>query len=299
LGAFILIADLLNASVGGDTTAQSVVRYLAEKGISRAAIGDEHLKALYSALSKSAHTSLGRGIQVLEFNAIYKPVDDAVWGVIVETREHPSLEYVVCQFSNQLDIGIQLFHGKANESFIRGSKISSLIEQGKVILTPLDVETFSLEEYNALFLSKRFWNVQMGRKKILVFQADAVLCERSDYQLTDFLYFDYIGSKWPRMRPAGMIIDGGNGGLSLRDLHKSVECLNRFPAELWPGGEDGYFAFHMDLMGARIGRNDECARFSTQYEFLYRSFAGHSVTQLEPSSLDRFIQYCPEVKHTL
>ena len=133
----------------------------------------------------------------------------------------------------------------------------------------------------------------MGRKKILVFQTDAILCANSDYQLSDFLGFDYIGSKWPRDRPVGMTIDGGNGGLSLRDWHKTVECLDRFSPKMWPGGEDGYFAFHMDLMGGRVGRGDECSRFSTQHEFLNRSFGGHKLTDLDSLSLEQFFQYCP------
>jgi len=64
-------------------------------------------------------------------------------------------------------------------------------------------------------------------------------------------------------RPIGMIIDGGNGGLSLRDWGEPVKSLERFSTRFWPGGEDGYFAFHMGLIGGRIGHCNECAKFST------------------------------------
>ena len=43
-----------------------------------------------------------------------------------------------------------------------------------MILTQLETETLSPAEYNALLLSENFWNAQMGRKKILVFQTDAL-----------------------------------------------------------------------------------------------------------------------------
>jgi len=244
-------------------------------------------------LSKSSNTPLGGDFHVLKLAPAEKPVDDNVWGVIVETREHPALEFIINHFSEQLGIGIQLFHGTANESFIMESKIAGLIEQGKVKLTPLKTETLSLGDYNALFLSREFWDSQLGRKKILIFQTDAILCANSDYQLSDFLGFDYIGSRWLRDRPVGMTIDGGNGGLSLRDWPRTVVCLKRFSPKMWPGGEDGYFAFHMDLMGGRVGRGDECSRFSTQHEFQYKSFGGHKLTELGSLSLEKFFQYCP------
>lgn len=294
-----MIADLLNSDTGGETTAQQVVSYFAEKGIERAAIRDAHLKPLYALLSKSAYASSGRSSGIADLKAACNPVEDAVWGVIVETREHPALEYVIGHFSEQLGISIQLFHGPANESFIRNSKISKLLEEGKVVLTKLEVETFSPVEYNELFLSRSFWRAQKGRKKILVFQTDAVLCSRSEYHLSSFLDFDYIGSKWPRRRPVGLVVDGGNGGLSLRDWHKSVECLDRFSPSLWPGGEDGYFAFHMDLIGGRIGKGDECAKFSTQGAFLRKSFGAHKVCELDSDSLEQFIRFCPEVRNIL
>tara|TARA_B110000977_G_scaffold42576_1_gene57601 strand:- start:2790 stop:3023 length:234 start_codon:yes stop_codon:yes gene_type:complete len=70
-----------------------------------------------------------------------------------------------------------------------------------------------------------------------------------------------------------MIIDGGSAGLGLRDWDRSVACLDCFSADLWPGGEDGHFAFHIELVRGRVGRGDECARFSTQQAFLFKSFA--------------------------
>ena len=52
--------------------------------------------------------------------------------------------------------------------------------------------------------------------------------------------------------------------MSLRDYEKTLVCLDRFPPHSWPGGEDGYYAFHFDLLGARIGRGNECSKFCIQ-----------------------------------
>jgi hypothetical protein len=217
-----------------------------------------------------------------------------VLGVIVETRQHPALEYVIELFSEDLEIPIQLLHGARNEAFIRESTISALVAQGKVVLTGLETDTLTPADYNALLLSREFWHALAGRGKVLIFQTDSVLCGKSGFQLEDFVDYDYIGSNWPRRRPIGLIIDGGSGGLSLRDWGRSVECLDRFPALHWKGGEDAYFAFHMELIGALVGKPDACARFSTQSEFLANSFGAHQISLLSEQDQAEFLRYCPE-----
>ncbi len=284
---------------GEETTAQRLVRHFKAIDVDRADVNGEQLKPLYKALSKSAHTAFGANIRLPQLSPASRPVSDKVWGVIVESRKHPSLEYIVNHFSRRLDVVIQLFHSTVNESFIKNTSISALIEQGRVVLTSLRFETLSPVQYNALLLSKVFWNAVIGRQKILVFQTDSILCSKSEHALEDFLDFDYIGSRWPRERPINMVIDGGNGGLSLRDWGKSMECLNRFPAKLWPGGEDGYFAFHIDLIADRVGRPKDCAKFSTQSEFLVCSFGAHKISELGENSLKKFLEYCPEARKIL
>jgi hypothetical protein len=220
----------------------------------------------------------------------------AVVGVIVETRRHRALESVVLNFSRTLKIPIQLFHGTGNLEFIMSGAISGLVGEGKVRLIELDIDDLDARSYNALLMTREFWNLLESRNKVLIFQTDAIACEQSDYGLNDFLSFDYIGSLWPRQRPVGVMLDGGNGGLSLRDWKKSYECLLRFPPESWPGGEDGYFAFHIDLMGGKVGRDKECAQFCTQHEFLYRSFGAHKISCLGPASRAAFLDYCKEAE---
>ncbi|MFT5258502.1 MAG: hypothetical protein ACI810_000234 [Gammaproteobacteria bacterium] len=86
----------------------------------------------------------------------------------------------------------------------------------------------------------------------------------------------------------GSIIDGGNGGLSLRDWSKSVKCLERFPPEKWGGGEDGYFAFHLQLMGAKFSSFDDSTQFATQNFFKHNSFGAHQVKNLSTASQESF-----------
>ena len=284
-----------------ETTAQTIIKELGQQGLSKKQIQAKHIFPLYSNLiRRSGGPDFGCISDILPNNSQSSlNKNHALWGVIVETREHASLEHAISNFIETTGAPVQLFHGKQNLDYILSTKIVELISENKVYLTHLNTDTLSARCYNALFLSKLFWENVLGRKKILVFQTDSILCRSSSYNINDFITFDYIGSKWPRSRPVGLVCDGGNGGLSLRDWSKSYDCLNRFPSEYWCAGEDGYFAFHIELIGGKIGRDNDCAKFCTQYEFLRNSFGAHKITSLQEKYKQKFLEYCPEARFIL
>jgi hypothetical protein len=289
-----LITELLDPATAHESAAVRLLRHFAARGVAMSDIKGDLLIGLYQALGQSANAPNWRETISKRLQPYPNPLPAGVLGVIVESREHPALVYVIELFAEYLEIPIQLFHGSGNEAFIRGSSISALVAQEKVVLSRLENDALTPADYNALLLSREFWKALAGREKILVIQTDSVLCRKSGFQLEDFLHYDYIGSKWPRRRPIGLTVDGGSGGLSLRDWDRSVECLDRFPARHWKGGEDAYFAFHMELIGARVGKPDACARFSTQGEFLANSFGAHQVSLLTEPDRAKFLKFCPE-----
>ena len=279
-----------------ETSATTIVAELAAKGISRDKISGRHLRGIYRQLKIWADIpdfSAIRGI----FPHPPAPVEGdgpPVLGVIVETRPHTALAHVIANALQTLNIPIQLLHGRNNLEYILSEPIAEHVKAGTVFLTALDIDALTASKYNALLMSEEFWRQLGTRRKVMIFQTDSIFCSRSDYTLADFHRFDYIGAKWKRQRPIGLTIEGGNGGLSLRDWNRSVECLQRFPPKQWPGGEDGYFAFHMDVMGGTVARMEDCAKFATQDEFLYKSFGAHQITRLDEASEQRFLEYCPD-----
>ncbi|WP_419663760.1 DUF5672 family protein [Desulfosarcina variabilis] len=278
------------------STAKVISKDLSNRGILKNKITSAHLMQIYRSLKKTIKSANFNSMDGLikSSRRLDKDISSPIWGVIVETRCHPDLEYVIIDFHTKNDIPIQLFHGKSNVDFIMSTAVGDLVRRGNVVLTQLETDILTGDMYNALFLSKMFWNNIVGREKILIFQPDTICCSQSEYTIKDFINYDYIGSKWSRNRPVGMIIDGGNGGLSLRDWRLSYECLSRFSPRYWPGGEDGYFAFHIELIGGNVGKNDECAKFSTQEEFIFNSWGGHNISCLKKNDLNRFLLYCPE-----
>jgi hypothetical protein len=295
------IFSSLFSNISSPMTVDNVLFVMKKNGVPQDDICGNHLRFLYEKLVKLPNAP---DFNFICDNRIFGdiqniPNDQPLWGVIVETRKHSSLEFVVNNFSDSLGIPIQLFHGTDNYEHIISTSISTLVSEGKVVLSELKTSSLNASQYNALLLSECFWKRVLGRKKLLIFQTDAILCSCSDYKLDNFVGYDYIGSKWNQVRPIGIVAAGGNGGLSIRDWEKSIECLKRFPTKYWVGGEDGYFAFHLDLMGAMVATDDECAKFGTQVEFLYRSFGAHKISDLDEFSREQFFRYCPEAKYTL
>lgn len=266
-------------------------------GIAPSKIRAEHIESVYTdmpRISDAADFSTVDDILIPHSNN--PPQKGIVWGVIIETRSHHALEIVVLNVVQSCGIPVQLFHGTSNLSYIMSSKIARLVKAGQVVLTQLNTDKLTAKSYNALLLSPQFFEQIIGREKLLVFQTDSLCCSQSDYSLSDFLHFDYIGGSWNRNRPIGFVIDGGNGGFSLRDWAVSQRCLSQFPPQKWGGGEDGYYAFHMQLIGAMVASADESAKFATQDTFSCKSFAAHKIWSLTLDDQRKFFAYCPPAK---
>ena len=283
----------------GPASAALVAEFFAARGVARGDIHGGLLTELYQALSPARTPPDWRFAPRLDAPRADRPTGPEVCAVIIETRPLPVLEQVIREFVDRLGIPVQLYYGPGNAAMIRASALSALAERGRLILSFLDAETLDAGRYNALLLSEAFWRSIAGRRKILFFQTDAILCPQSPHRLADFVGFDYVGATWGRRRPVGLTIDGGNGGLSLRDWTLCTQAIERFDPARWPGGEDGYFAFHVDLMGGRVATAADCARFATQSRFSAPSFGAHQISLLSAHERARFLDYCPEAARLL
>lgn len=217
---------------------------------------------------------------------------DGLMGLIVETRCHRNLPFVVRQVIRRCDMPVQIIHGPDNRDFIQ-DRLGDVIESGQVVLSALGSDRLSGATYNGLFLSPRFWEALAGRGKILVFQTDAMLCRRSTYGIWDFMGFDYIGSRRPPRDGVGFLTGGGNGGLSLRDWTLTLKALNSFDPHRWPGGEDGYFSLFIDAVGGRVSTPEESDRFCGQRWFQRGCFGLHKPNFRKPRLALAILHYEP------
>ena len=114
---------------------------------------------------------------------------------------------------------------------------------GGITLKNIGKKNLSINEYNDMCLSEEFWE-EIPFENILIFQIDSVLL---DGDLTDFLYYDYVGSPWdknnvylqhylselilPKKDSRGLSVKKqikditGNGGLSLRRRSGMIKAL--------------------------------------------------------------------------
>jgi hypothetical protein len=138
----------------------------------------------------------------------------------------------------------------------------------------------SLEGYNKLLLSKKFYKLFAEYKYILIYQTDAfVFKDDLDYWCDE--NYDYIGSPWFEgwgiPLPEARIIGVGNGGFSLRKIESVLEGL------------DGIS--YSDFKEHIIGRRKRVRTMIKQPYYRLLSLFGENVLYHDPSLLfeDRVI----------
>jgi len=134
------------------------------------------------------------------------------YAVIVEPRCHPHLEAVIRITMHSLgpEWGLQIFHGSANENFVR----SMCAGWSHVHFYNLGVPNLSLPEYNCMCLDEKgiFWSNVLG-EHILQFETDSVLVRRG---IDRFLGYSYVGAPWSWALEDNKPFVVGNSGLSLK-----------------------------------------------------------------------------------
>ena len=71
-------------------------------------------------------------------------------------------------------------------------------------------------------MTENFWNNFTG-KKLLLYQEDTYLFNGN---INNFLEYDYVGASWP-INQDDNSYGVGNGGFSLRDRDKMIECIKK------------------------------------------------------------------------
>lgn len=281
------------------STASLVRQDAARQGKSLHELTMADMEPIYAQMNPTVPDLAGHNIKDLLSSAAPADKFEEPTAIIVETRSSPVLAKVVAQVCKRLDIPVQVYHGTDNAQIANDPQLAPYKRRGQLTFSALNCQSMTHTIYNALLTSPDYWESTIARGKVLVFQTDAYLCEGSDFDLQDFLDFDYIGSLWGRKRPEGLVVDGGNGGFSLRDWGKTMDCVTRFPSASWRGGEDTYFCFHIDVIGGRVGLPDDCAKFGTQFQFRQKSFGTHKPSSLPSRQQPFFLSYCPEAAHLI
>ena len=138
--------------------------------------------------------------------------------IIVESRLHPALELVMCNFERNLpqDWKFLIIHSQSNKELIEKILRKNSLQRHQTILYP---EHITHHIYNQMFFEKSFYG-QIDTEHFLIFQPDTLLRDNySKQKINEYLQYDYVGAPWRHTHNVG------NGGLSLRKKSKMLEVL--------------------------------------------------------------------------
>ena len=173
---------------------------------------------------------------------------------ITEPRKHKALKFVLENFLSILpkEWKFQINHGTENLDYIKriidsSSIIADVYSKNRLGLYNLNVKNLDHEGESYLSKSEKFWDNIEG-DLLLKFECDTMLCPSSEYKISQFEKYDFIGGYWgtesypldepyPRSKPM-------NGGLSLRNKNMMIYLIKNYLDEYTASGKtysDDYF----------------------------------------------------------
>lgn len=226
---------------------------------------------------------------------------------IIETRPLANLIPLIGAFSFVLgpDWTFRVVHGIENTELLSASPlIQRLINssQLKLIQLPQDTNLTTIFGVNHFYTSPWLWINLAPAEKVLIFQADAIICANSLRTIDEFLAYDFIGAPFN--------ITGGsnyNGGLSLRNRRMMLEISSANTHPLGGQFEDQWFVEKLrDLppkpngkAGANLPAFEIAERFSTEAIWEDRPFGVHQLSRWHPERLEKLKAWCPEYAMTI
>ena len=171
--------------------------------------------------------------------------------IIVETRKHSALPFVLNNVMSILpkDWSLQIFHGTSNldyiEEVIEKDNFLNNIKD-KIVFSNLNIESITADDSSLdIMLTEKLWSEVIG-EIVLYFECDSMLCVESEYKVSDFEHFNYIGGYWGNQL---YDLDGKypvvmNGGISIRKKEFMLDIIkNELQSYLESGGNpcEDYF----------------------------------------------------------
>ena len=188
--------------------------------------------------------------------------------VIVETREHKALPFVLQNFLENLsdEWTFILFCGNLNKTFCI-DQVRSL-STSRIRIVNMGVDTMVPSQYSTLLTTNQSFYSEIKTEHFLMFQTDSMIFPRCRDNIKEFFQYDYVGAPWDNIRYGGV----GNGGLSLRRKTKMLEIIDTVKYCGEP--EDIYFC-HNILVPMHRPTMEAAGRFSVEEVFHPNSFGCH------------------------
>jgi hypothetical protein len=225
--------------------------------------------------------------------------------IMVEPRKHRALEFVMRNFTDNLDNNwnFMIYHGSDNKQYLENivKKLSADV-QSRITLINLKVSNINIRQYSTMFFCPTFYN-NIPTETFLIFQTDSMILKENKDKIKDFLKYDYVGAPWPKTMGILGKMQVGNGGLSLRKKSKMVELLKYKNKGIQNGyygkyvAEDqffcGYFTPEVEIYKPTFVKAKE---FSIEAVYSENPFGVHKLwTGLTPAELNNMIKKYPDI----
>jgi hypothetical protein len=126
-------------------------------------------------------------------------------------------------------------------------------------------------DYNRILTDYQFW-ADLEYDKVLLFQHDSMILRSLDESM---LNYSYVGAPWKANVPwARKDRAGGNGGISIRDVHEHRKLLSHTRYnESRDGNEDVFFTHNLP----NVAPYEICSKFGVETEYKLGTCTYHAI----------------------
>ncbi|KAL0941497.1 uncharacterized protein CTRU02_204260 [Colletotrichum truncatum] len=172
-------------------------------------------------------------------------------------------------------------------------QFQQLMEAKRIIVLYLPPGTSFPDHKSVSFfmIGRWLWELFAPANRILMFQADSILCSQSSKRIEDFLEWDFIGA--PIAKKFGQ---GYNGGLSIRNPKLFLEIAKqqeRQPVRLKV--EDQWFYTRLRERDAHLPSAEVAKTFVVETIYYDEPLGYHQPARWQKGRMEEIKKWCPEV----
>lgn len=221
---------------------------------------------------------------------------EAPRAVIIETSIIATLVPIILHFSSVLGPawGITLFTLEATWIEPLSPAFQRALKSGRIEVRflPKDAELTSSYGVSVFLTRPWIWEQLLSAERILLFQADSILCTKSQQAVEDFFKYDFVGA--PIDSKYGQ---GYNGGLSIRNPRLFLEVVKETDFSTSEDEfEDQFFYKKLKEKNADMPIEEVAKTFSVETIYYETPLGYHQPQRWQASNMEAIETWCPEVK---
>jgi hypothetical protein len=211
--------------------------------------------------------------------------------ILLESRIFENTEFILRQFSRFLPEDFAMWIYVTENVYNEYLEIANKLNNGiKIIILPNEYKLTSIDDYNNIMFNKSFWNLLIQFERVLIFQMDTMIYKNT---IEQFYQYDYVGAPWD---PKYKICDSnvGNGGLSLRNIKATIDCLNNMDKIIDSGEkihEDIFYSKAMIKLGYKIPDIETASLFAIEdYMHNENCFGSHKLEKFHINLFNKLLE---------